>query len=131
MEISDIEIRRGGPTYTLDTLRALPPEPQYFWILGADQLQNFCTWHGWQEILSRVELAVAARPGAELQAPADMQAHLEKLNRRLHVLSMPPTDVSATAIRNGIAQGQSIETMLHPGVAQYIHQHRLYRLSAE
>jgi len=127
--VSDLEIRRGGPTYTIDTLRALPAGHEYYWILGADQLQNLCTRKDWQHIASTVNLAVAARPGSALQAPPALQAQLDALGRRLHVLSMPPTDVSATLIRQRLAEGGDTQGMLHPGVAKYIRQHGLYRHS--
>lgn len=127
LEVSTVEIDRGGPTYTIDTLRALPAGPDYFWILGADQLENFCSWEQWEDITARVRLAVAARPGASLNAPPALQARLENLGRELHVIPMLPIALSATAIRQRLARGQSIEAMLHPGVAQYIQRHGLYR----
>lgn len=127
LEVSRIEIDRDGPTYTVDTLRALPDGRDYYWILGADQLQNFCTWKNWQDIAELVHLAVAARPGSELTPPHALQAHLSALGRTLHRLPMPATDLSATAIRERLAKGGSVEGMLHPGVAQYIQHYGLYR----
>lgn len=127
MEVSTVEMERDGPTYTIDTLRALPEDRQYFWILGADQLANFCTWKEWQDIVARVELAVAARPGSALLPPEALRTRLDAMGRELHVLPMAPTDVSATAIRHRIASGQPTDGMLHPGVAQYIQRHGLYR----
>ena len=127
LEISTVEIERDGPTYTIDTLRALPPEPQYFWILGADQLENFCSWKEWEEIAARVHLAVAGRPGSALTPPSALQDRLQALGHELHILPMPPTGLSATLIRQRIADGLSVEGMLHPGVAQYIQRHGLYR----
>jgi len=127
LNISPVEIERGGPTYTIDTLRTLPPGPEYFWILGADQLANFCSWGNWEEIVSRVQLAVAARHGSDLTPPAPLQALLASLSRQLHIIPMPPIDLSATSVRRHIAAGQTTETMLPPGVAQYIQQHGLYR----
>jgi len=127
LEISTIETDREGPTYTIDTLRALPAGRDYYWILGADQLENFCTWHAWEDIASLAQLAVAARPGSQPAAPPALQARLRALGRRLHRIAMPPIDLSATDIRRRIAQGLTTEGMLHPGVAQYIQRHRLYR----
>lgn len=127
MEASSIEIERDGPTYTIDTLRALPAGRQYFWILGADQLANFCSWKEWREIAALAQLAVAARPGADLNPPVMLQERLHELGRKLHVLPMPPTDLSATQIRRRIADGVSVKGLLHPGVAQYIQRHGLYR----
>ena len=130
LEVSTIEIDRGGPTYTIDTVRLLPSENSYFWILGADQLENFCSWKDWKEIIARVHLAVAARPGSSLQPPPQLEAELQALNRTLHVIPMTPDALSATAIRHRLNTQQNVEGMLNPGVAQYIHQHGLYRDSA-
>lgn len=127
LEISTVEIDRDGPTYTIDTLRGLPRDTEYFWILGADQLANFCTWKEWQEIVALVHLAVAARPGSELTPPAELAARLAALERQLHVVPMPPTNISATAIRERIAAGLPTDGMLHPAVAQYIRHNGLYR----
>ena len=130
LQISTVEIEREGPTYTIDTLHGLPQGAEYFWILGADQLENFCSWKSWEDIVSLVRLAVAARPGSSLVPPAALQDRLAALGRRLHRIPMAPVDLSATVIRQRIASGQAIDTMLHPSVAQYIQQHGLYRHSA-
>lgn len=130
LAVSSIEIDREGQTYTIDTLRALPKDEAYFWVLGSDQLENFCSWRAWEEISERVDLAVAARPGSSPTPPAALQAHLESLGRTLHTVPMPPTELSATAIRERIATGQTTAGMLHPGVAQYIQLHGLYRPTA-
>src|SRR5690606_20903387 len=89
LSLNTIEIDRGGPTYTIDTLRAMgagdTAEAEYFWVLGSDQLVNFCTWHEWREIVRRVRLAVAARPGSQLQAPAALSQELDALGHSLHI----------------------------------------------
>lgn len=130
LKLSTVEIDRDGPTYTIDTLRDLPEGPRYFWILGADQLENFCSWKQWQEITTRVELAVAARPGSALKAPPALDEWLASQGRVLHFIPMPPFNLSATEIRQRIAGGQSVDGMMLPSVAQYIQQHGLYRHSA-
>lgn len=128
--VNPIELERSGPTYTLETLLALPTGPRYFWILGADQLHNFCSWRGWQQILEQVELAVAARPGTPNLAPPDaMQRMLETTHRRLHYLSFTPSTISATEIRQRLQQGRSTTGMLDPAVFQYIQAHELYEVS--
>lgn len=127
LEVSTLEIEREGPTYTVDTLRQLPDGKAYFWILGADQLANFCTWHQWQEIARRVTLAVAGRPGAELSIPPALKALLESQGSKLHVIPMPPMDLSATEIRLRLAANKPVDRMLAPAVAQYIQRYGLYR----
>ncbi|NYT64206.1 nicotinate (nicotinamide) nucleotide adenylyltransferase [Alcaligenaceae bacterium] len=126
LHINPVEIQRGGTTYTIDTLRQLPDDAKYFWILGADQLRNFCSWHCWQEIASLLTLAVAQRPGSPLLAPTALTEHLEKQGRCLIELPFEPTAISATFIRERLAAGEPTDKMLDTAVAQYIQQHGLY-----
>ncbi|CAB3939839.1 nicotinate (nicotinamide) nucleotide adenylyltransferase [Achromobacter insolitus] len=125
--VNPIEIERGGATYTIDTLRALPQDARYVWLLGTDQLANFCTWRNWQDIASLVDLAVATRPGTELSAPPALAAHLHSQGRKLQELPFTPMPVSASEIRRRLAQGESTDGMLAAPVAAYIAAHHLYR----
>ncbi|MFE0843271.1 nicotinate (nicotinamide) nucleotide adenylyltransferase [Achromobacter insolitus] len=125
--VNPIEIERGGATYTIDTLRALPQDARYVWLLGTDQLANFCTWRNWQDIASLVDLAVATRPGTKLSAPPALAAHLLSQGRKLQELPFTPMPVSASEIRRRLAQGESTDGMLAAPVAAYIAAHHLYR----
>lgn len=125
--VNPTEIERGGATYTIDTLRALPQDARYVWLLGTDQLANFCTWRNWQDIASLVDLAVATRPGTELSAPPALAAHLLSQGRKLQELPFIPMPVSASEIRRRLAQGESTDGMLAAPVAAYIAAHHLYR----
>lgn len=124
--VNPVEILRGGPTYTIDTVRTLPTGSQYYWILGSDQLHNFCSWNDWQEILEYVELAVAQRPGSPLETPAALQQELHRLQRRLHQIDFLPMDISATQIRERVQRGDNITPLVPEKVAQYIDKNRLY-----
>jgi nicotinate-nucleotide adenylyltransferase len=121
------ELDRQGPSYTLDTVRALQamqPRAQWFLIIGADQYAGLHTWHSWRELLSLVTLAVANRPGpASGRAPV----HAEVLRIPHLVVPLPMLDVSATEIRERVAQGLQIDAMVPPAVARYIDQHHLYK----
>jgi len=125
--VNAIEINRGGKTYTVDTVRSLPKDSEYVWILGADQLENFPTWHEWRDIASLVRIAVAQRPGAAVQAPQELQVHLQNQGRSLLHIPFSPMPVSASEIRQRLAQELSTYGMLDPAVAQYIKQHGLYQ----
>lgn len=125
--VNPIEIERGGATYTVDTLRALPQDAHYVWLLGADQLANFCTWRNWQDIASMVDLAVATRPGTALDAPPALAQWLRDQGRELHELPFAPMAVSASEIRRRLARGESTRGMLAAPVAAYIAAHHLYR----
>jgi nicotinate-nucleotide adenylyltransferase len=120
--VDDAELRRTGPTYTLDTLQALQrerPQAQLFLIIGADQARSFERWHGWQDILRVAILAVAERD------PAAGEWHNPGWDPviRLH---MPLSELSATEIRQRCQSGLPIDTLVPPGIADYIAQHGLY-----
>jgi len=127
LTINAIELDRPGKTYTLDTLKALPAENQYYWLLGADQLTNFPTWRGWQEIAQRVTLVVANRPGSELRIPAPLQAQITAGQARVQTLPFEALDVSSSQLRQALGRGESADAWLAPAVANYIKQHQLYQ----
>jgi nicotinate-nucleotide adenylyltransferase len=122
--LDDRELRREGPSYTIDTVRELQAEQhaQWFLIVGQDQYANLHTWREWEDLLPRVTLAVAARGGA-LPAPS---APLAALPHRVTTLPMPRIDVSSTEIRRRAAAGEAIDDMVPAAVARYIDLHRLY-----
>ncbi len=117
------EVDRAGPSYTIDTVRELrrrEPDVQWYLIIGQDQFANLHTWHGWQELLAMVRLAVAARPGAALPEDAQLQGHAYQ------VLPLASMDVSATTIRERASRGESIDALVPPQVARYIETNALY-----
>jgi nicotinate-nucleotide adenylyltransferase len=118
-----IELDRAGPSYTLDTVRALQaaqPGQQWFLLIGQDQYAGLHTWIQWQELLTRVTLAVANRPGA---APA---VHADVLRFPHRSVPLAMLDISSTDIRRRAARGLDISTLVPADVAGYIDQHRLY-----
>ena len=125
--VEDCELKRDGPSYTLDTVRELQadrPDAQWFLVIGQDQYRNLHTWHGVQQLLQLVTLAVAQRPGSADDADARVKAAPRV------ALALPAIDISATGIRARAAAGQDISLLVPPAVAQYIHQHRLYQGTA-
>jgi nicotinate-nucleotide adenylyltransferase len=120
--VDDAELRRPGPTYTLETLQALRqqrPQAQLFLVIGADQARSFERWHGWQDILKLSRLAVAERE------PAAGQWHNPAWGP-IEPVPMPLMDLSATEIRERCRQGLPIDTLVPSGVGDYIAQHGLY-----
>lgn len=137
--VDTLETARSGPSYTLDTVRALQNaeskgDPtlvaRWFLVIGQDQCANLHTWHGWRELLQRVTLAVASRAG---QAPRP-DPELASMPHRMVVLPMPDMPVSSTDIRARLAQSQAQKdaaktlspAMVPNAVARYIEQHQLY-----
>ena len=119
------ELWRSGPSYTIDTVRELQAaeSAEWFLVIGQDQYANFRTWHEWRELLARVTLAVASRDGVAPQPDAMLAAE----PHRLAVLPLPRIDVSASEIRQRIADGRDYTDMVPPAVARYIDRHHLYR----
>lgn len=128
--INPIEIERGGKTYTIDTLEQLPHGAEYFWVLGSDQLANFCSWHRWEDIARVVHLAVAERPGDSPHAPIPLQRLLEQAEKSLIRLPFDASPVSASDIRRRLAGSLPVDGLLDSAVTQYIRQHGLYRATA-
>lgn len=127
--IDDREVRRSGPTYTIDTVRELQaerPDALWFFILGQDQYGRFDTWRDWSELLSRLTLAVAAREGQLPMPPPALAA----VSHHMQVLPLPRLDIAASDIRARAAAGQPISTLVGDPVARYIDQHRLYATGA-
>ena len=118
------ELLRRGPSFTLDTVRELQdrePGCEWFLIVGQDQYAGLHTWRDWRELLARVTLAVANRPG-EAATPHD-----EVLQAPHHAVNLPMMDISSTEVRTRIAAGQGIDDLVPATVAGYIEQHRLYQ----
>jgi nicotinate-nucleotide adenylyltransferase len=131
--VDDTETRRPGPSYTLHTVReqqaaqqAAGASGEWFLIIGQDQYANLPTWHGWQELIDRVTLAVACR-GDQRPRPAP---ELAAVAHRMVELPLPPMTVSSTDIRARQAQGEPASslasTMVSVAVARYIADHQLY-----
>ncbi|HWT71866.1 MAG TPA: nicotinate-nucleotide adenylyltransferase [Oxalicibacterium sp.] len=141
------EIRRSGPTYTIDTLRTLRaelgPQASIAFLMGADQLQRLHTWHAWRELFDHAHLCAAARPGFALQAASDdaaqefarRMANAEQIRTTPSGLSLLSADLSvdiaATELRAALQRNGASDTPLHsqlpPAVLDYIEQHHLYR----
>jgi nicotinate-nucleotide adenylyltransferase len=129
--ISDIELRRGGPTYTADTLAALAGErlDDEFWLIaGSDALADMPNWHDPERIVQHARLAVAQRAGDDVDARVDAAlATLPGVTGRVDRFEMPRIDVSSTEVRSRVVAGRSIRYVVPAAVEAYIAQHRLYR----
>lgn len=139
--VDDIEIRRRGPSFTIDTVielrRRHGPEPALVWLLGSDQFHNLPTWHRYQELTDHVHLAVTRRERIELSnfspaVEALLAAHgqptlPDRPSGAIVFFRMPPVPVSATALRRALAAGEHPRELVDPGVLDYIERNGLYR----
>lgn len=128
--ISMIEAQRPGPSYTVDTLRALrrdlSPSAEIFFIMGMDSLQNFATWHQPTEIVKLCKLAVMKRPGFEVDLDA-LEQQVPGVKASVVFIRAPEVDISASEIRERVRRGESLHDLVPPAVAEYIRKHHLYQ----
>jgi nicotinate-nucleotide adenylyltransferase len=128
VSVCALELERDGPSYTVDTLRAIHashPEAELTFIVGADIAGTLPAWREPTQLLELAELAVAARPGSDRDGVLDA---LGPLGERASVrfLDAPLLDVSSSSVRERAAAGEPIEQLVGPGVAGYIAEHGLY-----
>jgi nicotinate-nucleotide adenylyltransferase len=118
------ELERSGPSYTIDTVRELQarePGAAWFLVIGQDQYANLPTWRHWQELLTRVTLAVAQRPGAPLPV------HPDVLQLAHEAVPLAAMDISSSAIRVMLQRGEDVAHLVPPEVARYIESRGLYQ----
>lgn len=121
LEVSDIEIRRGGLSYTADTLTALgeaEPDARFFLILGNDAAAGFATWERHDEVAELAELVVVDRPGTP--TPIDDGFRWTRID-------IPELEISSTELRQRVTEGRSIRYLTPPAVVTCISQRGLYR----
>lgn len=129
--VSDIEIRRTGPSYTYDTIcefrREYAPEEIYF-ITGADAILEILTWHRVDELLQICRFIAATRPGYDLGNLKERLRQLPaRLIHRITPIVVPALAISSTDIRRRVRTGRPIKYLLPENVEEYIFAHRLYK----
>ncbi len=128
----DRELRRGGTSYTVETLAELKreiPDQELVFLMGADSLSELHTWRDPVGICQLAFVAVLARggmpsPDMNLLGPYMPHASAEQL--AAHLVPMPQIEISSSDIRRRIAAGQSVRYQLHPAVAAYVAAQKLY-----
>ena len=143
--IDEQEIRRGGTTYTIDTLHALRqelgPDTSIAFLMGADQLQQLQTWKDWQALFQYAHICAASRPGFRIDDAGMATEVAREFARRAatpeqirgtpkglaYVATNLAVDISATQIRAALARDADIASLIPAGVLDYIKQHHLYR----
>ncbi len=121
--VSRVDIDRGGPTYTIDTLRDLKtdrPDAEFFFITGADALAQILSWRDHDELWDLAHFVAVSRPGHVLSTdglPTDDVSQLE----------VPALAISSTDCRDRVQRGNPVWYLVPDGVVQYIAKHHLYR----
>jgi nicotinate-nucleotide adenylyltransferase len=127
--VSDLELRRDGPSFTVDTLEVLrsqSPSDDLFLILGGDIAAGLPKWHEPERVLELATVAIAKRRGTAKAAVDDALAHLEG-GDRARFFEMPRIGISSTMVRRRVRAGQPIRYFVPDGVMHYIETHGLYR----
>lgn len=132
-QVSDCELRRPAPSYTLDTVRHFRAlygrNAQLTWLIGADTVQDLPNWHGIDRLLDLCTVAAMSRAGCprpDFSPFLSLWGQERVRTLQENVIETPLVDVSSTQIRRRLARGQDVSAMLHPGVLEYIRTRGLY-----
>jgi nicotinate-nucleotide adenylyltransferase len=128
-EVSEIEAKRPGPHYSVETLTNLRrerPGDDMFFLIGADSLVDLPTWRQPDEIARLATIVVVNRPGLDRNPSPAVLPDLGPGTRPLRAVTIPPIGISSTDLRGRLAEGQSVRFMIPRGVAAYIEAHSLY-----
>ena len=123
LRADDREIRRGGPTFTVDTLEEIlsdQPDTEIFLIVGADTAERLETWHRASDVVRLSTIVIVNRDDTSSASPGFLR-DTQVLN-----VMMNPVDVSSSAIREAVARGGSIDSLTSPLVATIVHDRSLY-----
>lgn len=133
--VSDWEIQRPGPSYTVDTLehiRAEYPEAELFFLIGADNLKLLPKWRSVERIVELTTILAVTRPGFDLSLGADTALALyPNVAERIQYIEIPGLDISSTWIRERLAKNRSVLHLLPPEVIGYTKENKLYERSAD
>jgi len=128
--VSRVDIDRGGPTYTKDTLRdlaALSADADLFFITGADALASILSWQNWEELFSLARFVGVSRPGYELDGEHIAEARKELPQDALTLVEVPALAISSSDCRRRAEANRPIWYLVPDGVVQYVSKRRLYQ----
>jgi nicotinate-nucleotide adenylyltransferase len=128
--VSDMEIRRGGRSYTADTIRLLKeqygPERVLYFIAGTDTIQDLPNWHHPSYILESCQFIGASRPDGT-EAIDNIIRYFGVLGTHIHKLEVPAMDLSSTDLRYRIRHGLSVRYLIPQSVCEYIEKNGVYQ----
>jgi nicotinate-nucleotide adenylyltransferase len=129
--VSDIELKRKGLTYTIDTLRELKVkygiQADLYFIIGTDTLFELETWKSWSEICNICNFALMQRPGFEnKEIDRQIEFLLNKYNAKIIKCESITIDASSSIIRNKLCNGETVKYLLPDVVIDYINKNRIY-----
>jgi nicotinate-nucleotide adenylyltransferase len=125
--VSRVEVEREGPTYTVETLRALGaenPDAELYFITGADATLEILEWKDSDEVLSLAHFIAATRPGYDLTR---FEASAQARNANVREMNIPALAISSTDVRRRVREGRPIRYLVPEGVKSYVEKAGLYR----
>ncbi len=154
LQVSDVELHRNGPSYSIDTIKHFysrhSGDDELFLLVGVDAFIEFDTWKHYRDILETIALIVLPRPMAEREGKYDNRTALTEVIRQklsgdyhyddvhsvyehptlmpiYHPVNLSPLQISSTRVRRQVSQGNSIDDLVPQKVAKYIYAKGLYR----
>ena len=130
--LSNVEVLRPGPTYTVDTLEHLNDQcggrHEFFFITGADAILEIVSWKDVTRVFELCQFIAVARPGFSLDAMNRVSKNLSPTQKaKVHIHETSGILISSTDIRNRISRGEPVKYLTPDSVLQYITSHGLYR----
>lgn len=128
--VSDIEIKRKGKSYTVDTLNQLKniyPESEFYLLMGADMFLSLETWKNINEIFSLATICTIPRADDNFSQLLEYGERLKKIGAKVCILDFTVMQVSSTVIRQKIKNGDDIKKLVPKRVEEYIYDNNLYK----
>ena len=129
-EVSDLELRRGAKSYTVDTLEALTagyPGDELYLLMGSDMFLTLTQWRSFERIFQLAVVCAGARePGLRDRLEAHAALLRERYGARCRVIAFSPLPISSTLVRERAGRGEPLCGLVPPGVAEYIVANGLY-----
>jgi nicotinate-nucleotide adenylyltransferase len=130
-KLSTMEIEHQGPSYSVDSVAQLKTQAvaatDWYFILGWDNLSKIPHWKEPAKMVEMCFLVAVPRPGYDRPNVKKLEAIIPGISKKIILMDKPRVDISATDIRNKVAQGLSINGLVPEAVAQYIKEKGLYR----
>lgn len=129
-DVSDLEVRRAGNTYTYETLRVLrkqyPANVQLFFIAGADAIITLGKWRNASELTRLAHFIAMTRPGYSLEE-AERAVYVDGKRLDVDFIEVPGLNISSSYVRARVAEGKTIRYIVPDAVREYIEAYGLYR----
>lgn len=129
IEVSDLEIKRGGISYTIDSLNEIKNvyrNSEIFLLVGSDMLINLNSWKDASKVFEIVKICAACRTYSEYEEVLNYSKFLQKIGAKVLIMDFYPFEISSTEIRRKIKNGVSVKGLVPDNIFNYIIENKLY-----